>query len=264
MTTVFETAWLSSAGGREHNEDSCGFLMKEETGCWVLCDGLGGHHGGEVASRLAVDAALRSFEDDPSVSVSAIGAHIERANAAVLDRQRREPELAGMRTTVVMLLASPGAAMWAHSGDSRLYWFQGGRLREQTSDHSVPQRLADAGEIAPEQIRFHEDRNRLLRSLGARPEAGATFETMPDAPQPGDVFLLTSDGFWELVNEDEMELDLAAASHPEDWLERMESRIRERNTGDHDNYSAIAVACEPKKVISAPKDVATATPREVV
>ncbi len=255
MTMEFETATLSSPGGREDNEDSCDFCMQQGSGCWVLCDGLGGHCGGEIASRLAVDAAIESFEADPRVDREAIGAHIARAHASVLDRQQSEPELAGMRTTVVMLLASAVAGMWAHAGDSRLYWFREGKLREQTRDDSVPQRLAAAGEISRDQIRFHEDRGRLLRSLGARPEPGATFALMPEAPQPGDVFLLASDGFWEWVYEAEMEQDWAAAPRPQDWLARMESRIRERVTGDHDNYSAVAVACEPKDVLVAPKGV---------
>ncbi len=244
MTIEFETAWLSSAGGREDNEDSCGFRMQQGSGCWVLCDGLGGHSGGEVASRLATDAALKSFDADPCVDGSRIAAHIDRAHAAVIDGQREQPELAAMRTTVVMLLASANAGLWAHCGDSRLYWFQNGTLRGQTHDDSVPQRLADAGEIAPEQIRFHEDRGRLLRSLGARPEPQATFAALETAPQAGDTFLLASDGFWEWVNEAEMQEDLASAPIPGDWLAMMELRILSRIPGDHDNYSAIAIACK--------------------
>src|SRR5665213_3408109 len=98
MNIEFETAWLSSRGGREDNEDSCGFSMQQESGFWVLCDGLGGHSGGEVASRLAVDAALGSFEAAVSVDAAAIAEHVARAHAAVLERQRSEPELAAMRT----------------------------------------------------------------------------------------------------------------------------------------------------------------------
>lgn len=80
-----------------------------------------------------------------------------------------------MRTTVAMLIASREGAMWAHAGDSRLYWFRDGKIREQTRDDSVPQRLVDAGEISAGQIRFHEDRSKLLNSLGgARAGGGVT------------------------------------------------------------------------------------------
>lgn len=240
---AFSTAVLSSAGGRVDNEDSCGNRMRDSIGCWVLCDGLGGHRGGEIASRLAVDAALASFDADPRVAADALTAHVDAAHRAVLDRQQTEADLASMRTTVVLLLASEEAALWAHAGDSRLYWFRDGKIREQTRDDSVPQRLAEAGEIRPDQIRFHEDRGRLLRCLGAK-ECGPTTAEMDGPPQPGDAFLLASDGFWEWVTEPEMEQDLAASSDPQNWLNAMETRLRERAVEDHDNYSAIAVRCE--------------------
>lgn len=235
-----KTATLSSAGGREHNEDSCGYVMIGATGCWVLADGLGGHHGGEVASRVAVDTVLAAFQENPQVSREALAAHVERANRAVLDRQQSEPELQSMRTTIVALLASPEAAVWAHSGDSRLYRFSG-KTCERTKDHSVPQRLADAGEIGEDEIRFHEDRNRLLRSLGSKPEAGAEIAEAERAPRAGDAFLLASDGFWEGITEEEMREDLRASWGTKGWLRAMEKRVQERVREGSDNYSAIAV-----------------------
>jgi serine/threonine protein phosphatase PrpC len=188
-----------------------------------------------------VDAALAAFEAGPAVTLEALSAQVALANQAVLDRQLSEPELASMRTTFVMLVASPDAALWAHAGDSRLYHFRQGKIVEQTRDHSVPQRLADAGEIRPGQIRFHEDRNRLLRCLGAKPETGASFTPARVPVETSDAFLLTSDGFWEWIFEPEMEQDLAAASGTLDWLNRMEARLKARATPQHDNYSAIAV-----------------------
>ena len=148
-----------------------------------------------------------------------------------------------MRTTLVLLIASAEAARWIHVGDSRLYWFRDGKIREQTRDHSVPQRLAEAGEIRMDEIRFHEDRSRLLRSLGAKQDPGAAAGAMPVPPEPGDTFLLASDGFWEWILEEEMETSLAASKHSKQWLERMEAQLRERATGEFDNYSAIAVRC---------------------
>jgi len=242
---AFESASLSAAGGRERNEDACGFRVVDEAGCWVLCDGLGGHRGGEIASRAAVDAVLASFESDPRATSEMLAAHIARANQAVLERQRSEPELSMMRTTIVALLADRRAAVWAHAGDSRLYRFRNGRILEHTRDDSVPQRLVDAGESDAGEIRFHEDRSRLLRSLGNKAEAGATFGC--GEIEPGDAFLLASDGFWELIVEGEMEQDLAGSPDPKAWLARMEARVRERiakdpeRIGEADNYSAIAI-----------------------
>jgi len=245
---VFETATLSAPGGRMDNEDFLDYRMAETSGCWALADGLGGHRGGQIAARLAVDAAISSFEENPSIGSEILNMHVERANRAVLDRQAGAPELTHMRTTLVMLIASTEAAMWAHAGDSRLYWFRNGKVREQTLDDSVPQRLVDAGEISAGQIRFHEDRSRLLNSLGAREEAVRSNRAMPGAPEPGDAFLLVSDGFWEAVTEPEMENDFSATATSEEWIRTMEQRVKERASADHDNYSAIAVRVLKKKV----------------
>jgi PPM family protein phosphatase len=244
---VFETATLSAAGGRVVNEDFLGYRMAESSGCWALADGLGGHRGGDVASRLAVDAAMSSFEMNPSTSEEALNTHLFRANRAVLDGQASQAELTHMRTTIVMLIASPAAALWAHAGDSRLYWLRNGKIREQTRDDSVPQRLVDAGEISADQIRFHEDRSRLLNSIGARQEVVAANRTMPNPVEPEDAFLLASDGFWECVTEPEMENDYSATASSEEWIRMMEKRVQQRASADHDNYSAIAVRVLKKK-----------------
>lgn len=238
---VFETAALSARGGRAENEDAVGFRSKNDAGCWALADGLGGHRGGEVASRLAVEAALASFEENPAITQDAVQEHLARANRAVIERQTAEPKFAHMRTTLAMLVASPLAAMWAHAGDSRLYWFRDGKIREQTRDDSVPQRLADAGEISADRIRFHEDRSRLLNSLGAREAPAGWIGKMPGVPEGGDAFLLASDGFWEWVTESEMESDCVSAMSSEAWMERMKARVIKRASASYDNYSAIAV-----------------------
>jgi serine/threonine protein phosphatase PrpC len=244
---VFQTATLSAAGGRADNEDFLGSRMSKSSGCWALADGLGGHRGGEIASRLAVDAAISSFEQNPSIVEAVLNAHLVQANRAVLEGQAANAELTHMRTTMVMLIASPEKAMWAHAGDSRLYWLRDGKIQEQTRDDSVPQRLVDAGEISADQIRHHEDRSRLLNSVGAREEVVVSNRAMPGAPEPNDGFLLASDGFWECVTEPEMEDDFRETASAEEWIGRMEGRVKERALADHDNYSAIAVRVLKKK-----------------
>ncbi|HYL97977.1 MAG TPA: serine/threonine-protein phosphatase, partial [Blastocatellia bacterium] len=132
--------------------------------------------------------------------------------------------------------------MTGHAGDSRLYYFQSGRIRYQTKDHSVPQTMVDAGEMSAAQIRGHADRNRLLRSLGMDGEFKPTISCEKQPLHSEDAFLICVDGFWEFVYETEMEADLARADTPGNWLSVMESRIVKRAEDGHDNYTAIAVA----------------------
>jgi len=210
----------------------------------VLADGLGGHGGGAAAARLAVETILNTFRATPACDSETLARCLEAANAAVCERQR-DPHLTEMRTTAVVLVTGSATALWAHIGDSRLYYLSGGRIRFQTKDHSVPQAMSNAGDIEPSEIRFHEDRNRLLRSLGSNDNFRPAIQPEAQAIEPGDAFLLASDGFWEYVYETEMEVEFAKSSNPEDWLKRMERRLKERARGDHDNYSAIAVFGPP-------------------
>ena len=235
------TAGLSKAGGRKTNQDCYGAESGDNGGCWVVADGLGGHAGGETASRMAVETVLQRCRQAPTVVAGLIGDCFHDVQTAIVQQAAENYELAGMRTTMVLLIADAQNAAWGHVGDSRLYWFRQGKIIQQTRDHSVPQMLADAGKIRPEDIRGHEDQNRLTRAIG---QAGELRPTIPAAPFPvrtGDVVLLCSDGVWTYVWEQEMEADLAAAASPADWLARLEQRILARAEGPYDNYTAVAV-----------------------
>ncbi|MEI6414244.1 MAG: protein phosphatase 2C domain-containing protein [Pseudomonadota bacterium] len=242
MTTLaFRTATLSHTGGRPINEDACGY----RNGCWVVADGLGGHGGGEVASRLAVDSLLQQADLPLPMDAAGLIQALAAAEQAIHHQQKTDSRLSQMRTTLVLLCSDGHNALWAHIGDSRLYHLRDGRIHFQTRDHSVPQAIADAGEIAPAEIRFHEDRNRLLRSLG---NDKAQRPTLAEALLPlraGDVFLLCTDGFWEYVTEAEMEVTLAKAASPGQWLQSMAFVLLRRATAVHDNYTALAVFVDP-------------------
>ena len=238
----FTTAAISSPGGRPYNEDAWSSEQVDaNAGCWVVADGLGGHGGGEVASRIAVEQVLAAFRRDATLAPETLQGYLEAAQTAILNGQKTARRLSGMRTTIVILLSDFHAALWSHVGDSRLYHFRAGRVSSQTRDHSVPQALVDAGLIPPEAVRSHEDRNRLLRSLGNVDNLQPTIAEQPLMLEEKDAFLLCTDGFWEYVLETEMETDLAKAQEPEGWLGRMEARLQGRALAWHDNYSAVAV-----------------------
>lgn len=250
----FHTEFVTNRGGRKTNQDCCGFLTLEDGACWVVADGLGGHRGGEVASKLAVDTVLASFKQNRELSPRALEAHLAAAQNAILDRQQSDPEFQSMRTTIVVLLSDYRSFLTGYLGDSRLYYFQGGRIKYQTRDHSVPQVMVDAGEISADKIRGHEDRNRLLRALGMEGDFKPAVMQEKQLLYDRDSFLLCVDGFWEYVVETEMEADLARADDPARWLEVMQSRIQKRAVEGHDNYTAIAVTFAGDPAIAPPAE----------
>jgi len=223
-------------GGRKRNEDAVRHVTRGEDGlCLVLADGLGGHGGGELASAAAVECICGRW--DGSADTKILKALVLEANRRVLSLQT--PRCA-MKTTVTVLTLAGKRAAWAHAGDSRLYCFHNRKLVFQTRDHSAAQLGVLLGDITPDQIRFHEDRSRVLRALGQDDEL--TVETGERALGAGEyAFLLCSDGFWEYVLESEMEEDLINAADPGDWLARMRWRLSERAPSDNDNNSAAAV-----------------------
>ena len=230
------TASYTDIGGRAENEDSTRQLrLGEEQLCLVVADGLGGHGGGAQASAAAVDTICREWEGD--ADPEDLKDLIRKGHEAVSAIQT--PQCA-MKSTVVVLEINGSRAAWAHVGDSRLYHFADGKLIFQTKDHSASQIAVYMGEITVDQIRFHEDRNRVLRALGQ--DETPSVEANETELAPGrHAFLLCSDGFWEYVLESEMAADLAAAADPLDWLVRMRSRLMARVPGDNDNNTAAAV-----------------------
>lgn len=240
-TARFRTACISRSGGQAINEDACAW----RDGVWALADGLGGHGNGAEAAQRAAEAALAALAGITPTPAALHHAFAQAQAAVHVDQRARAPSRAvTMRTTLVLLASDGTMALWGHVGDSRLYGFRAGALYTQTYDHSVPQALANAGEIAPHAIRGHEDRNRLLRCLGSD---GPIRPTVLDTTLPlaeGDAFLLCSDGFWEPVMEAEMVAALAATTDPQDWLAALERLLLERIGPDHDNYSALAIWVE--------------------
>ena len=234
-----ETAILTNAGGRQINDDTVAVLSPKGTYAFVG-DGLGGYAGGQQASRAACDVMLDYARKGALVSREKMEQAAAAAEKAVCTLQE---ETAGdMKTTMVFLAVEEGKAMWMHVGDSRLYHFRDGKLISQTKDHSVSQMAVMLGQITQSQIRFHEDRNRVLRALGAakaKPEISAELETVP-----GDAFLLCTDGFWEYVLEEEMEQTLSRTDMPQEWMDRMEEILKSRVPDNNDNYTAAAVFCK--------------------
>jgi len=238
--------WLSDRGGRAYNEDACGHWRSDGALCAVLADGAGGHGGGDVASRLTVREVVGRFAAAPSRSAAELGSLLRDVNATLLDQQWPGTPQADMHTTVVCLVLDFAAqrAHWAHAGDSRLYWFRGGRVFCRTRDHSLVQSMVDAGMLAPDQVTQHPQRSELRSALGL-PQDELELEAADGAGavDAGDVFLLCTDGLWEYVDDATLERLLAAADGPRAWLDALAAEVKHsaRHKAQHDNFTALAV-----------------------
>src|SRR4029078_2579921 len=153
-------------------------------------DGAGGQGGGDVASKLAVKAALSWFQSAPECSDRAIASALSSANHALMQQQGAHPRLATMRATAVVLAvdATHGRAGWGHLGDSRLYCFRNRRLIVQTKDHSVVQNMVDAGYLKQESLRTADDRSSLFAALGQEENFEPAVTECTHNIAPGDVF----------------------------------------------------------------------------
>lgn len=237
-------AFVTDVGGRKVNEDSIGIFEKDNYQCFVVCDGLGGHGMGDAASSLVRDHFSRRFEGITGAK-HFLGMAFEGAQAELLETQRLLNAGNKMKTTAVALLTDGKKAYIGHIGDSRLYVFSKNAVSTKTADHSLPQMLVKSGEIKEEEIRNHPERNIVMRVMGTKWEEDHKYELMKPIPlKKCQAFLLCTDGFWELINEDEMCECLKDVGYASEWLIKMNNIVRKNglSKGENmDNYSAIAV-----------------------
>ncbi len=187
---------------RTSNEDACGEARSPDGArLLVVADGMGGHAGGETASRLAVEALSAAIAESRDAPREALRRAFEAANRSVHDAARRDPRLAGMGTTGVAALFPRDAPAWiANVGDSRAYRLRDGRLEQITADHSLVAELQRRGLLSAEEALVHPRRHEVLRSLGVEP--GVEVDLFELELRGGDVVLLCSDGLTGPVRDD--------------------------------------------------------------
>ena len=242
-------ATLSAIGGRSSNQDAIGDAQHDALTCFVVSDGAGGHEGGEVASRLVVDAVLARFDEEACFGPRALLSYVDHAIAAVAKAKRDAPERQDMSATAAALLVdrSNRLAVWAHLGDTRIYHFRGARLHAATKDHSLTQQLIDAGYAKAEELRIHPQRNILYAAVGAEGETLPASSGEALALEHGDAFLICTDGLWEWVQEADIERTLAAAASMDAWLDAL-CVLADANIASagkvRDNYSVYAIGVQ--------------------
>ena len=192
---------------RENNEDSVAF--DEQALVAVLADGMGGYNAGEIASGMAtafIKAELSRWLSEAGVNAQirdirrAMEICVDNANIAIYNSANANPSFAGMGTTLVLGVIKDGRLLVGHIGDSRCYRIRQGRMEQITKDHSLLQEQMDAGLITPEQAAGSPIKNLVTRALGV--EQGVMLEVNEFSIEPGDVYLMCSDGLSDMVSDE--------------------------------------------------------------
>ncbi|MFN8060484.1 MAG: PP2C family serine/threonine-protein phosphatase [Vicinamibacterales bacterium] len=179
----------------------------------VVADGMGGHAAGEVASSLAIDVVGRAYYEHEGSPREALLAAFEDANRAIFEAAKTAGQH-GMGTTCCALVVCRGHAFCANVGDSRLYLVRGDHIYLMTTDDSAVQDLVTKGVITLDEARHHADRNVILRALGTHETVAVASWSQPFPVRVGDIFVLCSDGLYDLVEDDEIRRTVLSADGP--------------------------------------------------
>jgi len=239
---------------RDHNEDA--MLLDKRNGAYVVADGMGGANAGEVASRMVVEEVarqartlsvnLREQSEDPvrgrRWALHYLPQVIEQANRMIYDEARANRGRRGMGTTVVMLMPVGDEAYICHVGDSRVYLLRDGELFQVTEDHSLVTRMLRDGQITPEEAHNHPRKNLITRCVGIQPEVEV--DSLYLDLQPGDRFVLCSDGLSDMLSHDQIE-QLALRYSGQQLVDAAVQAAND--AGGLDNITVVVVEVEQQK-----------------
>lgn len=222
---------------RKNNEDSC--VVRPDLAVFAVADGIGGAAGGEIASRILTETVEEIFSRDEPRSdeetIRMVQQVFSEGNQRILDHAGRNVHHRGMGSTGVLVAFSNSTYTAGHIGDSRIYLFRDGKLRQITKDHSLVQDQIDKGLVTPEQARTHRMKHVVLRALGAQPSV--ELDLIRGSVQPGDVFLLCSDGLTDMVEDAAIEEALVRLRNVCETVDELVEAAK--SAGGHDNITVV-------------------------
>jgi serine/threonine protein phosphatase PrpC len=235
MLRVAEQASRTDTGRQRHANEDAYFARAP---VFAVADGMGGAQAGEVASRIATDAFDSELGSGPAEAE--LRSLVESANREIHELAKRDASVAGMGTTLTAAVISGEEVALAHVGDSRAYRLRGTRLERLTKDHSLVEELRSTGQLTDEQAEEHPQRSIITRALG--PEERVQVDTLTVQAEPGDVFLLCSDGLTTMVEEEKITRILVGATSLDAAVRAL---VEEANrAGGRDNITAVAFRVE--------------------
>lgn len=235
------SAWaISDPGSRDHNEDAFLIFQSARQSVVAVCDGMGGHAAGEVASGLAVKTIQEYFTElekgsdfeglQPDLSVKA---SIDTANEVIFNDAKVNPSREGMGSTCVVGLIRGTKLYLGHVGDSRAYLVRGGGVRRLTRDHSFVEEMVKAGMITPHETHSNPQRNVILQSLGRNDNVNVELCAAAVKLKIGDYVLLCSDGLTAVVDDQEIAESVEANVEPQPICEHLVELTNNRGAPDN-------------------------------
>lgn len=192
----------SRIGARRINQDRMGYIFTRDSLLLLLADGMGGHVRGEMAATIAMQTIGTLFQQNATPYIKRPERFLENCFVSAHREIHRYAELHNLpespRTTIAACLIQYNSAIWAHCGDSRVYWMRNGQILGRTQDHSRVATLVAQGRIAPSERDTHPERHKLFNCLGAVNLPIVETSRMVTL-QPGDIILLCSDGLWSVI-----------------------------------------------------------------
>ena len=237
----FITEFLSEAGTKVENNDYFGYVLLDNYAIWAVADGFDEEEGAKVAARIAVESAIEYFMLRPRFNYDVIKEMMDYANLKVKEKQEETQKYSLMHTSLLIVISNYNSILYGNIGNTRFYHIRGGYITSQSRDDTIAQLLVDEEALNISDMRFHRQRNDLLQAIGDFGKIKPNIIKKPVELMEKDVFCLTTVGFWENIDEHDMENDLSRFEDKKQWLNSLEKRILASLRDNIENYTIAQV-----------------------
>ena len=237
----FITEFLSEAGTKAENNDYFGYVLLDNYAIWAVADGFDEEEGAKVAARIAVESAIEYFMLRPRFNYDVIKEMMDYANLKVKEKQEETQKYSLMHTSLLIVISNYNSILYGNIGNTRFYHIRGGYIISQSRDDTIAQLLVDEEALNISDMRFHRQRNDLLQAIGDFGKIKPNIKKKPVELMEKDVFCLTTVGFWENIDEHDMENDLSRFEDKKQWLNSLEKRILASLRDNIENYTIAQV-----------------------
>ena len=240
----FTTVFFSEAGTKNKNNDYFGYIQLDNYAIWAVADGFDEEEGADVAARLAVESAIEYFMLYPGFNTEIINEIMSYANLKVREKQTETERYSLMHTSLLIVISNYNALLYGNIGNTRFYHLRNGYVISQSSDDTVAQLLVGEEALNTGDLKYHRQRNDLLQAIGDYGKIKPNILKTPVILQEKDTFCLTTIGFWENIDEKEMEVELSRYDEGKKWLVSLEKKVIATLRDNVENYTFAAVEIE--------------------